>query len=853
MHDEIDYLENVRIRKIAGKRRFAFLIITLERLSESFWLPFFISMFFVGIWLWEIQGIFGEIGADIFLALFAILFLTSLYKSFKEFKFPNKKDVDARLEKESGVKHRPIRSFEDKLANPKLEFTRDLWFRQKDIWYKNLLKIRLFVPKAILSEKDKYGFRFVALILFISGIFVSGGMWRENIISGLFPFAPIEKADVIDENILIRVIPPEYTRLPQFSLSGSGSYEKDLSIAVGSTVKIFVKSKWFEPEISVSGAKLDISKNDDNDYFTEFVVNDDFPMEGIINISRFIITDNINYKIIDDLPPTISIAKDYEILPNSEIKFYLNVNDDYIVKEIEFSMNLDREIDEPPLGQPVTENRTMMIAGGKEDTEISPYYDLTSHLWAGLPVEIKFKAIDHKGQSAETDIIKLILPERKFTHPVAKYLIEQRQSLIWAPLGSEEMIGNKLAALLKAPDMFENDIIAYLAIRAAASRLFYSKGLDSSKAVISLLWDTALRIESGDLELAAREVRQLQQELEQALKNPEITDEEIAEIMDKLNSALQNYFIQLQKELSKQMAERQEIPIIPPEMLNNLVSPDELSDFMTEMFSEIMKGDRDKAQDMLSNLQKMMDMLNPSITSALPPDIRMMNKGVNEIQELIEKQQLLLDKTLEDIKDLSSQEKQRFAPFENDKSSEIDDFMGDMPPPPTMGQGNDNEEITQHMKGRQAEQEALRYILGQLMQEASEMLDDLPENLGFAEIEMRKSSSKFGENDAKGTIKHQKKALEELKKGSQALNKQISQRLKQITALPFGQVQRDPLGRPMNGDGGNSLLHGKKIKIPEGKKKKRVEEIIKKLRDKSGEWERDKEELEYYKRLLERF
>lgn len=57
----------------------------------------------------------------------------------------------------------------------------------------------------------------------------------------------------------------------------------------------------------------------------------------------------------------------------------------------------------------------------------------------------------------------------------------------------------------------------------------------------------------------------------------------------------------------------------------------------------------------------------------------------------------------------------------------------------------------------------------------------------------------------------------------------------------------------MGEEEGNGPHHGSQVKIPDEAEKKRVEEILKELRRRSGEMERPPEEREYYRRLLRQF
>jgi hypothetical protein len=71
--------------------------------------------------------------------------------------------------------------------------------------------------------------------------------------------------------------------------------------------------------------------------------------------------------------------------------------------------------------------------------------------------------------------------------------------------------------------------------------------------------------------------------------------------------------------------------------------------------------------------------------------------------------------------------------------------------------------------------------------------------------------------------------------------------------LSLGGGRFDPLGRPLDQEGGNSLLSGDTVKIPDEAERRRVQEILKTLRDRAGDLQRPEYELDYLRRLMRQF
>jgi hypothetical protein len=246
------------------------------------------------------------------------------------------------------------------------------------------------------------------------------------------------------------------------------------------------------------------------------------------------------------------------------------------------------------------------------------------------------------------------------------------------------------------------------------------------------------------------------------------------------------------------------------------------------------------------------------MSAQMPPDMQMMSEGINELQELIDRQKDLLGQTEKQVAIIKNYEgfTRDFGTFEEPEPSIMQKWnLDDLPPPPAMKDDLPALPMinTQHNK---AEQEALRFILGQLMLDASEVMDDIPETMGQAEQEMRQSSGFLGENVPEGSIPHQQQAIDYLEQAQEDLSQQLQARMKQMTgfAMGSGGMRYDPLGRPYGGkDGGNSLLPGSQVKIPNESEQKRAQEILKLLRRRSGELDRPQYELDYFRRLLRQF
>ena len=902
MLDPLDYENRPYLDALARRRRAAYLALLLENIGIFCWRLFFWFLFFAGLWMLEIPQFFGMAGRVIGLLVFIGGVLYFVKNDLSRFHLPRSPQIDKRIEKESAILHGHIAALDDTIANPQKAKARQLWqyFGQQVL--KTFTRLKSPRPRAMLSRKDPNALRFLALLFFISGLFVAGQDWPRRLFDGLIPLTPYTVLSS-GQSMSLWITPPDYTGKGQIYLSGNGILKKPIDIPQDSKIKLRVQSRLgglFPPIFTMGGHSYPLKHLGDGIFGLERDIGqgDDMHVtQAIITRARW------PYHFIKDTPPEIRFSygekdepkdkngdkndndnkakqapadadrsqedtspkddtkppKEYEILKRAQLRFPLIVKDDYGVTNLRMHVSLDPVVEDKPLGKDFDEDKIVMSPPGAE-FKLDPVYDLAGSTWAGLPVIITFTAIDHKGQTAQTPPLSMTLPERTFEHPVAKSLIVMRKKLAWAYNGDFTTISNDLDTLLSAPGFFQNNPVVFLAIQTAAVRLALvnkrpqAERTEAARGVINLLWDTAIAVEDGDLTLAMRDLRDAQKALEQAMKDPNATDDDIARLMAQLQEKMANYFAELQKEMQKRIANGEKIPQIPPDQFSTVISPETMAEMLDKLQSAMRSGNKQAAQDMLSKLQRMMDMMDPSMTTMLPPDMQMMQEGVNELQELIEKQESLLKQTTEQANKQREKQRPRYAPpiIKPDMQSLRDLGMEDLPPPPTETQKDSAQSSVINTQGNRAEQEGLRYVLGQIMMDAAEKLDKVPENMGKAEQEMRGSETALTHNDPSGSVPHQEKAIKYLKEAQKQLSKQLAARMQMMIGFSFNGAQRyDPLGRPYGRKKG--LDQGSDVKVPDEGQKKRVDEILRLLRRRSGEFDRPEDELEYFRRLLRQF
>lgn len=834
MRKEKNITDDKGLRRARG---LSALSLMLEESGRSFWRALCWISFFAALWLLDIPAQAGTAGPVVTLLIFSAGCFWFGRRALKDFRWPSATGIDRRIEDYNRLRHRPLALVSDSLANPQDEETRSLWQDSIARAAQTLKNLRAPPPRPVLSDSDPYGLRILTALLLVAGLAIAGPAAGDRLAYGLTPLS-IRWQDRINDNIVLWITPPAYTRLATATLQGGGTLAEPLSIAQDSVLKLRVRKGWGTPVLYLDNRRLDMTAAEDGSWGLETKVDSQVQE---LKISQFFLPRlRVPVTYIPDTPPVISSVK-AEPLPKGALQIPMTVSDDYGLTGLTMRMTLDPAIDNPPLGTPLSETKTLTTPGGTQDHDIKPVFDTAWHPWAGLPVVITLEAADARGQIGPApEQLKLELPERTFHHPVAAALIDMRKRLIWSPVTAAKNVARELENLLYDPMAFGGDHVVFLSIRSASSHLRLSPTQETALTVIPQLWDTALRIEDGNLSFAARQVQQAKDALEKLLQDPQATDEQIAQAMDELRQAMANYFQEMFNELQRRMADGSFTPpALSPEDFAGTLDGDALRAFLDQLQTESMSGNRDKAQEMLSQLQQMMDMMNPGLSMEMPPQMKALQEDMNALKDIIDRQKDLIGRTTDAVESANP-----YAPPIPPAAPQED-----MPPPP-QDRLAQNTPDTKPLSG---EQDKVRLDLGEVMRQAGEQRDDIPENLQKAEQAMRAAVGALNTDDPAAAVPAQEEALKHLQDSQQQMQQQMMAMMKQMSVMSFGMGPLDPLGRPVSPGEGPSWLPGTKVKIPDEAQRKKVQEILDTLRRKAGEHDRPAYERDYYRRLMRQF
>ncbi len=801
------------------------------------------------IWpaIWPVLGVLGTFLAlalsgllpalagwlhSLVLAGFAAALGTTIVLAIRRISLPDEQAGKRRLERDSELDHRPLTALEDRMMTGAGDAgTAALWRAHQHRVVANLRGLRVRLPRPGLAAFDPWALRGLVLLLVLVGIASTDGNVTGRLAAAVVP--KFNQAVQLPPSLDAWINPPAYTGLAPLYLDAQldagqgqaapgapGSAGEPLRVPAGSVLLAQVQGGGEAPSLEVG---------DESQAFENFA-HEAYRLEhSLTDGNRLAIVQNGStlaawpLELVADNPPEIVFQSAPGRTERSTLRITYEAKDDYGIADVKAVIS---RIDQPET--PALELDLVLPGRGPTTSEATTYHDLTPHPWAGLAVEIQLVAKDQPGQEGRSEALRTVIPERIFNHPVARALVELRKQLSLHPDRRLPVV-QALSGLYEHPEHFFHDIVVALAIRSAERRLIYDPSAKAIDEIQQLLWDTALRIEDGELAIAERELRDAQEALMEALER-DAGDEEIERLIDELQAALDNFLDELIEQMRDELAQdsqQMNDPNAPPN--DQLLQRQDLQDMLERARELARSGAKDAARDMLAQLRNMLENLRADpYAQQMNRDMQEASRMMNELENLMREQQELLDRS-----------------FERSQRN-----------------GQQGEGEAQQRGENQADsqrQEQLRRGLGEMMRQLGDALGDIPRPLGRAEREMRDARDALSTDQPGQAVPSQTRSLDQLQQGMQATLDQFMEKFSpgegegegQVGARPGGN-NRDPLGRETQGQGQGQISR-ENVGIPDQMELRRAREIVDELRRRSGERERSPLELDYIDRLLDQF
>ena len=841
--------------RLRRTRSYAFAAMVLGRLWPLI-LPFLIvlALYFSASWFGVFRAIpdWARIGLA---ATFGLAGAAALWP-LKWFRRPAAAEIDRRIEDVNRLTHTPVQAQSDRLAGKRDPFAEALWREHQQRIAENLGDLTAGLPRTRIPERDPWGARAVVALLLVTAFAWSLGSSGGSVSD---PFRKHQTSIIIPPRIDAWITPPAYTgKAPIFMTAKSNVDQDEYSVPTGSIVTLRATGANSVLALEYSTADEARSRFDPKDETDPLRpaapqrFEAELARDGALElISGDTVLNRWTFTIIPDSPPSISFVREPRRALNGTLDIEYLIKDDYgaAAARAEFKQATTPAANARPLYD-APEFPLRLPRRGAKLTEYKTSRDLTEHPWAGTHVIARLSATDDAGQEAFSEERQFALPERPFTNPLAKAVIEQRRILALDANMKRRVLDLMEAVTLRPEDTFKS-MAHYLALSTAQSRLKMARTDDQLRDVVDYLWEIALGIEEGDLTAAERRLRQAQEALRQALENG-ASDEEIEQLMAELREAMNEFL--------REFAER---AMRDPNFSRQMMQPNQelqQSDLerMLDQIEQLAKsGARDKAQELLSQLQDMMNNLQAGRQDGQQNGQSQMHEQMNRLGEIMRRQQELMNDTfrMDQMQRGQRQGNGELGQQQGDGQGGRDpgEFGpgGNRPGENGMG-GMTPGELAEALRQLQEGQGQLQGRLGEFMEGLRGLGIEPDDNFGEAGREMGKAGEALGEADGEQALGNQGAAMEALRRGAEDMMSQMRQAMQGDSAGSQlgGQNRgdRDPLGRPQATTGPD---FGESVQIPDEIDVQRAREILDAIRRRLGNALSPTLEKQYLERLLD--
>ena len=787
--------------------------------------------------------------------------MVALAMGIRWFRVPGRQDALDRLD--ANLAGRPLQTLRDTQAIGGGDAaSRAVWEAHQARMAERAAAAKAVSPDLRVSKRDPYALRYVA-VLALSVALIFGSFLRVGSVTEMTPGGAALADGPVWEGW---VEPPAYTGLPSLYLADQP--EGTLEIAEGSriTLRLYGQVGALTVAESISGRTENVPSAADASQSFDAVRAGKLSIEGPGGRSWDI-------TLIADAAPTVQTTDDITAAAFGEMSLPFEAQDDYGIREGEAIISLDMEaLDrryglarDPEPRETIRIPLPMPVAGNRAAFNETLIEDFSEHPWANLPVTIELTVNDDPGQQSAPSELNVPLPGRRFFDPLAAAVIEQRQALLWTRENAPDVI-MVLRAVVHRPDDVFRSATTYLRMRTIQRRLelFTKHGLteDQRDEISEAMWNLAVLLEDGDLNDARERLMRAQERLAEAMKNG-ASDQEIAELMQELRQATEDYMRQLAQEQRRNGEQNQQESAQNPDNMMEMTQ-DDLQAMMDRIQELMEQGRMAEAEQALRELQELME--NMQVTQGQQGQGQQSpgEQAMEGLAETLREQQGLSDQAFRDLQE-------QFNPGANQGQSQGNEGRNGgegrgQSHEGQQGEGQGQGEQPGQQQGQQGQrgeladrQEALRREVerqrGALPGQGTEAGRRAQQALRDAERAMDGAEEALRGDDLPEAIDRQSEAMEALREGMRNLGEALAEEQRQQgqqgdTAGAQSPDQRDPLGREAGNNGtissNENLLQGEDVY-------RRARELLDEIRRRSGDGDRPEIERNYLERLLDRF
>ncbi len=815
------------LRRLIWPLRLTRLGMVAEDFARAFWPVWSLVFAALTAFAFGAVQLFTPTTLWIGLAVLACALLWLLFRGLKTFHLPTAGEALDRLDQT--LPGRPITALIDAPALGSDDpGTQELWQVHLQRMAARIADARALEPDLRLADRDPFGLRLMAVTGLIMAL-LFGTVWRVAEVGEAIAGAP---------NLVLEagpswegwVEPPIYTSLPSLYLNDI--VDEEFSAPAGSRITLRFYGEPGQILVDQTVQPL-ISPPDEGRQSHQFVVEQSGSLAVVGPGER-----SWTITMLEDAGPTVRLVEPVSsVLPGSFQMMY-GAEDDYGIAGgiavISLAADLaDRRYGlalppEPRADEVLT--LPLPFTGNRAEFSEVLIEDFSQHPFANLPVRLTLSVEDDAGQTGENVIELDRLPGRRFFDPMANALIEMRRDLLWNRANATR-VAQLLRAISHEPDTAFSSEDHYRLVRGVIQRIdarVDAMTPEYRDELADILWEVAILIEEGDLSDVLERLRRAQDRLAEAMRQG-ASDEEIAELMRELREAMDDYMQDLAENMEP--GDGTDQPDQSGESME--LSQNDIDEMMRRIEELMQQGRMAEAMEMLEALRQMMENLQMTEGGNDPNGPQSPGQQAMEgLQDTLRDQQGLADESFREL--------QQGRP-------------GQPQPGQEPGEGEEGS-----LAERQAELfEQLRDQAQSLPGRGTEDGDEALQRLEEAGRAMRDAIEELENGDMAQALDSQAEAMEALREGMQSLGEALAEENGDQPGQ--GQAEgsmeardqlRDPLGR-QSGNGG-ALATDEAFEERE-EAFRRARDLMDEIRRRSSEQTRPEFELDYLRRLLDRF
>jgi len=881
--------------------RGALLVLWAERLGLVLWPALAIAAGLIGVAMIGPPAALPPLLHILLLALAVAAMAVITARRWRGSQAPLDAAIERRLERDSGLPHRPLAVLRDSPAGDG-EQTRALWSLHRRRAEAVVAQLRLRGPDPLIAAADPYALRAAAIVLLVAGAIIAGpeaaGRIGALFAPGLSTWhaapAPIVQA---------WIMPPAYTGLPPIFLPQSGRAAAPIAVPFNSKLTISVTGLAAPPDITLGSIAHRMDALGGDSFQSALTLT----QGGRLRLGTFF-SDLASWDLTvlpNEKPVAAWTAPPARAGTTLSTKFPWHVSQRWGVALLQTEMR--------PSGRPDLPGLTLALPlpGTPKQAAGAATEDLAANPYAGVQMTARLVARDVSGQTGFSGPVDFILPGRGFRHKLARAIADLRRRLALHPDLSADAAAD-LAALAEAPfapndpsGLSSSAVVLNLAATAALLGATPHPDAGTLAQVQARLWTLALALDGALPDAATRALAEAQERLREGLEdraNGRLSDKELGKRLDALREALDKRMA----EIAKQAMKRGAIEKFDPQAQH--LSSNAMDRLMRQMEQAMREGRTQDAQQRLAELQKMLDQLkNAHIMSheemkAQQEQARRGRQMLGAVQDLVRRETTLLDHAQQrlpqlvpgpqpfhgfnfmppnlpdtNLPDPNLPNGGQDTPPEAGEAPQGDLNPKDISPPPDEAQPAQPAPQGPAERGQEADartQRALHRALDAMSQGFAGAGGKQPRALDEAGHAMGDAAGSLARHDDPVARDAIGRAIAALQQGGQDMARQMSSAANgqmQLSLQPGGRMgesgsgqegeddpddgqggrKKDPFGRQVDGNG--TVADDPSLRVPDEMEQGRSRAIQEELRRRGADRQRPQEELNYIDRLLKPF